>query len=715
MRDLTNFRLAMHALGLQEKITGLLDLYASCLPFDQDPYQDVWDVLAWVSRKGNLTKYTIDFSMVKNDGLRLYIKIFILGKRFSRKITGVTAANYVYAVMKLDRALGERDVRELSNEDFYETEKQLLEEGSTIVSLPVLQSFSTWLQNFVSVAIDYKAPPLPKRKHGRDGTDSGRLKKMLPDEAVAHLFSIAQAPDVHEIDRFFINALVISIVLQGRINELATLPFSCLVQLEEATVLKVYTEKGGRLGVRHFPQVLLPAVREAVSYIQAQTHSGRELVKKLKSSKQLDWIAIVKNEEAFRYFSKKYVHRWTSEKRLMNPDEVWSQSLGMTVNAVKIYHESGGNISEAAKSLGISWGAFNTLLLKQEGARKGIYIINSGGSISSLSMSDKEWKGIVRKNPMAVSAKWWEREINLYFNDYYEVVSDIFDNALVCQLHDQIYPEPVYRADIEEGFFVQVRPVVTDQIGRAVLEAEDALFIIPRNLLNSFNTKDNEYQLVSSGMFSVWLFNQCADSNSALNRHGLTDPRTGSALKFTWHDLRHWFQTVLKRGGLTDVQAALLAGRKDSSQTSVYDHTTAVARAHQLTSLREGIQSGEVFGVTTETYHTIKIDDPELAEEYLIASTLVVNSMPHGNCTMNLALTPCEHHLSCLSSNIGGGCCEHLHVDLNDAGQVESIKNIRDRAVAILEYIKSMGGEDSPQYEHQQRIVFSANKILKSC
>lgn len=85
MRDLTNFRLAMHALGLQEKITGLLDLYASCLPFDQDPYQDVWDVLAWVSRKGNLTKYTIDFSMVKNDGLRLYIKIFILGKRFSKK------------------------------------------------------------------------------------------------------------------------------------------------------------------------------------------------------------------------------------------------------------------------------------------------------------------------------------------------------------------------------------------------------------------------------------------------------------------------------------------------------------------------------------------------------------------------------------------------------------------------------------------------------
>lgn len=66
--------------------------------------------------------------------------------------------------------------------------------------------------------------------------------------------------------------------------------------------------------------------------------------------------------------------------------------------------------------------------------------------------------------------------------------------------------------------------------------------------------------------------------------------------------------------------------------------------------------------------------DRQTAEQYLKAAVRIVNPMPHGGCTLDLALKTCRHSLSCLSVNERGDCCESLVVDVENEGQFIELK-----------------------------------------
>lgn len=129
--------------------------------------------------------------------------------------------------------------------------------------------------------------------------------------------------------------------------------------------------------------------------------------------------------------------------------------------------------------------------------------------------------------------------------------------------------------------------------------------------------------------------------------------------------------------------------------------------------MRQDIRGGNVVGNTAETYSKLRIENSGLAEEYLIASTLVVNWMPHGGCTLNLALTPCVHNLSCFSSSMDGNLCNHLQVDVTDLKQVREVERLRQHALELTRVIEELGGSNSPQYEHYNKVAKNTDRILK--
>lgn len=713
MRDIIDFRKVLLGNDLDAKLAKLLDVYATVLPAMQDVFGDKWDVVDWIPRPGNLTTFIIDFSVIENSGLKLIAKAYILNKRFSKKIFGRTALGYIYAIENLDKILKSKSVAKLSGYDFYETEKALAERYSSkaVTYLRTLQAFANWLKVNLFPGLEFTTFTRERVTYGRGGTDEGRADKLLPDEVVSQIFSIAKRPELNIKDKFFLSAFVLNTVMQGRVNELATLPVNCIINTSGVIAIKVFTEKGGKLGVRHFPQVIAPAVEEAVSFIRSVTEEGRNLIRESRGCPSFDWRAILSDDEALRYFTAKFVSDWTSAHKLLDRNAVWSKSLGCSIDAIGVLAQHAGSYREACKTICISGSHLRRLVKQQEAAQKGMYLVVDSGILRGVDLNDNSWKGAVRNNPLAISVSRIEKKYEINLGSKIDIVADILDGGLRSQLNGSIYPPPKLNMSFEKLYIKKIRPVVSARDGTPLLEAEDALFVVPRNFLNSNKTKSSQYQLISDGMFKLWLYQQ-RGNDSVFHKYNIMNPHTGSVAEFTWHDIRHWLQTVLKRGGLTDTQASLLAGRKDHDQVKVYDYIPAMVRSEQLAKMRRNIQEGDVVGNTADTYYKLKVENSQLAEDYLIASTLVVNWMPHGGCTLNLALTPCVHNLSCFSSSKGGDLCNHLQVNTHDRKQIIEVNRLHQDSMTLLRTMEEIGGASSPQYEHYSRVARNTQKLL---
>lgn len=714
MRDIDDVKAFLCSMNVPSQLIQLVDVYSKILPNGQSILSDSWDIHEWDPRPGNSAYWILNFDMYRNEELKLCVKLFILSRRFSRKVFSGTVANYFYALQSLDAALGSRGVEKLSSQDFYAAEQLIKDKSKTGFSLYIntLQVFSRWFSSTINPLVEFFGSKMPRSAYGRNGTDEGREKKLLPDEVVANLFSVARLPDIDDRDKFFLNAFVLDVVIQGRINELATLPLNCLIDPTKAAI-KTFTEKNGRLGVRYFPTVLLPAIKAAIEYIKQKTDPGREIISELRKSKALDWLAIIKDDEALRYFTGKFVSHWVDTNKLIDPYAVWSTALFRPVNAISILEKFNGSYTKASAFLEVSYSTFRHLIDRQKSAREGVYLLIKGGRKFAHYEDVDGWEHQVRFNPRAIGYKSMQRVLEIDLHPYLATIGDILDGGLVAQMQGKDYPEPSRQIQFEEKYLKKIKPVLRNRAGETLLEPEDALFVIPRNLFTTYGTKSNQYSFISDKMFNDWLSSQAGDKESIFYKCDIRDPRTGGIARFTWHDVRHWMQSVLKRGGLTDVQAALLAGRKDSGQTKIYDHTSALTRSDELAALRQSIRDGHAVGRTSTTYAAIRLVDSSLADEYLNASTLVLNRMPHGGCTLNLALNPCINNLSCFSQGDDGKACNHLIVDPSDLTQINEVKKIHSDAVMWVKEVERLGGLNSPQFNHFRKIAKSTEDLLR--
>lgn len=299
-------------------------------------------------------------------------------------------------------------------------------------------------------------------------------------------------------------------------------------------------------------------------------------------------------------------------------------------------------------------------------------------------------------------------------NDYDHIrmpVMEVLDEAVIRQIEGA---RPVFKEDplFEKTYERKLQPVVRTA-NSVLLEPEDALFIIPRYFLSThMRARSNQYTTVSSGMFSVWLFDCSKSGNSLFFENNVVDPKTGEIVKFTWHDLRHWLDTTYKQGGLSELQVNTILGRKDQKQGAVYDQTPALERSAVVHELIASIRGNKAVGVVQDTFNEISLANRQTAEAYLLAAVRIVNPMPHGGCLHNLALKPCPHSLSCFVEGPSGEPCDHLIIDSTDKAQYVELKWVRDNAETLQEYIKSAGGESSPQFTHFQNVAKSADRIL---
>jgi hypothetical protein len=210
-------------------------------------------------------------------------------------------------------------------------------------------------------------------------------------------------------------------------------------------------------------------------------------------------------------------------------------------------------------------------------------------------------------------------------------------------------------------------------------------------------------ELIGEGQINGALGNDPADI-SVFSARGLTEP-DGSPMRIKTHAFRHWLNTLLSRGGLSDVELARWSGRRSIGQNAAYKHGTVEQR---VAWARNMIKEGTLRGPAAETYNSI--NDPVEKEQFLETFVNVALFTPYGVCIHDYAIDPCPYHLNCL-----GGCSEYLRTK-GDKDEQKNIEDVRGFHLVQLHRVKKATQNDLGTIKnfeaHCERIVHGATAAL---
>ena len=416
------------------------------LPGKQDMLEDRWEIIKWVGRPGNNSSKLLDFSNYKNEQVKFVVKLCILSKREEKGIGKDAIINYYYSLLGLDAVIGNGKLAALDSDDFYGVQQYWESKNSAGYQnyFRCIKSFANWYSANFDPFITYEIPTEDRSLYGREGTDEGRRVKRIPDEVIGSLFALAGKQELSLADRFYLNALVLDVVVQGRVNELATMPLDCLI--ESLPALRVFSEKSGKLDVRFFPKLLLPVVKKAYECVVEITSEGRKIVANIRRNKNLDWGRVVRDEGAIHYHVSKSVAEWVKINSLIDPKAIWAQSLQTFVDPSAILERCKRDFTSAAASINVSYKTFKELLSRQEAASQGRLLFINQNVQYYADAEDRSSYRNIRKDPRAVGLKSLERFIQYSLYGHKSLVYEIVDAGLKCQMLQQIYHGPDYNS-----------------------------------------------------------------------------------------------------------------------------------------------------------------------------------------------------------------------------------------------------------------------------
>jgi hypothetical protein len=702
-------------MGASRAFSDLCEDLLGIVPDDIDFDSDKWNAIAWLKRPGNHQKWILDFSVILDPVLRVVAKLWVLHGRLTRHLGHAAAQLRINAFIALSHATKDRTFRALKSDDFHRAERWLSAhygEGTVFRAAGTLQHLARWLTVTFGWRLQFENKLRNPLVHGRYGTEEGREAKLIPTEVLRDLVAANTREGLSAKDEFFLAALTIAIATGFRIVELATMPADCLLHQNGALSIRYFPEKGGRPAPRLIHPAMAAAVEAAVKKLIAATATGRTLAKTLPAKSALDWSRVVRDEDAFRYFTAKWAHDWTGapEHLLINPNGAWLNCKKRFIDAISAFQATGGNKSLAARNLGIDRATFYDLLEVQKAAVQGK--LPSVRNCKNRGKPRRSWDTDTR----VISIMQLELHISIALKQKIrDVVRDIIDEARASQLKGRQYHGPTLNRNLEDKYRHRDRALVRHSDGKPILLAEHALFVIPKHAFSERRgTKAKDFHVLTDRDFSHWLSGEKRargsgnHEDSVLRRLDIRDPRTSDVASFTWHSIRHWLDTAYENGGLTADQIALIFGRKGTLQNSTYDQTSNRTRIERVAA---GIRDNTIVGRKADTYHRLAKYSREDAEDYLAAGLRMVNPMPHGDCTLDWSRASCPHHLSCFSSEgEAPGPCEDLIVDPNVPAQVQEVETIHRQATLTIAMMEKQGG--SRQVDHYERVRQNTRVVL---
>lgn len=679
-----------------------IDALAAVLPQGVTFSDDTWNVSAWGKTRARPVAFNLAFDRIAHAEMRETSKIIVLMRRIERSIGPGRAATYVHTAQAIGDVLGARPIVSMNSQDAHQAAKLLLSQSHTYLS--TLATFVGVLRRLYGVAVRYNAPKTAEARHGAKGTDQGRREKRISDLLLKSMLHLLHRDDLADDDLLFLSAIAFDLPCGWRIGELLTLPKDCLMRDEGALYVRGYPSKDGKIAPKLVAPALVPMVEEAHETIIRITEPGRNIAKDWLSVDEPDWRSVLKEKRAILYFAQKLLHRWgvDPDHRLINPDAAWCRDYGW-VDVLGAISEHPSE-RQALLALGLDWGVFNDLKQQQLAAREGRLWTRTPNRSNQAWMRDGrvcDKHTLFRQMGLATGQK-----------HHSDAIMALVADALEYQKAGGAIPLPPYDEEMEVRHRRHRPVLLADKAGHPLLYVEDALFVTPRHFVGTHSTKADDWQLVSVAHMAQWLGGTKTRA-SIFQRYEILDPETGEIANFTSHQIRHWLETQLHKGGLSNAQIATLMNRKDTSANSVYNQ---MSNAERREKVKEGIHDGMIGGVVAGVVKRADVTQDE-ANDILASRLRQINVMPHGLCLKDLATEPCPHHMSCFatgSEDGNNGVCNHLLVDTGDPEQIAAIRREHQNATAMVEMFEDDPDlDDSPQVQHFQTIAETTKTILK--
>ena len=660
---------------------------------------------------------SVDFARISNFQLRNLCKAHIVEGRVFRGIGLAAILSRRDAYRFLSDVIHDRSPFSLSDTDFDYAHRVLRDtpnRGNRLVS--ELRRVGIWLSSELGIRITF-APKIERSAtHGFHGTDEGRSAKLVPDEVISDVLALRHRTDLDERDRMFLCLFAIAVATGFRIHELVTLPADCVILDENSLKLRNFSTKGGKIAPRPIAPEFVEMVQTCISEVHAMTERPRLVAATLDKGRPVDWR---------RFFSecddvdietglKAAAATWISHpnRRMLDTRMAYSRHLDRWFeieDAIEKYKSKLG----VAKALGISRSLVYDLLDQTAAAREGRIFARHGREVSPQAFETDP-------RVYSLGALCLDTDLPMSLIAKSSIARQIVSETIDAQLSGLPFDAPPRSKSVLRRFrrepLVALRSQRTKQV---MLYARDALCVVFVGQLNTEVTRQDLVRMVTTNMINFWLrgmprsWGTRSREDSLFRRFNIIDPRTKQPASFTVHDLRHWLTTAYSEGGLSKDQMAVVFNRNSPGANSTYIQTPSKVRNENL---RQTMADGQVLGHHSETHARLAREDPEQAAHYLESATKIYTPMPHGICTLNLALEPCPHSLRCFSCNRegkgAGKACEDLVVDPTDQGQRDEIRRINANAASMVSLLEDEEMTDAPQYLHFREVVSSTADLL---
>lgn len=242
-------------------------------------------------------------------------------------------------------------------------------------------------------------------------------------------------------------------------------------------------------------------------------------------------------------------------------------------------------------------------------------------------------------------------------------------------------PKKIDRSELEEALVLERfdKPVVTVLNSGDILRLKDTLAI---GFLHAFHAQRSTLKYavrpLTQQMLRVFLTGQespAAELKSVFERYGIQDDE-GQPIDVSSHGFRHWLNTALDEGGLSDLAQAEWFGRKDPRENRTYLHSTMADRA---AAVRRDLLLGRMSGPVADIVMRMPIDR---REAYVISRVRMVHIVPGGMCLHDFSQEPCPHHVQCKG---GCGSFSHLKDDELARKELETERDVLSNNIALAE------------------------------